>query len=197
MDAGVAAVVAAVIGLVGAVSGALVGGLAAARGARIGAERTAQATIEQVRAQELAQHQQWLRDERKRAASLLLEVYDRFAIAASTVTRMFDLEVEASSDIWNDYRRSMNDFRTAYFPVRLLGPPPVHQAARELWQAVEDHHDGIQEWADGILTASDETRSAWREREERQRIALGRLHSDFIDVVSSELQGEGTPEHIN
>lgn len=189
--------VAAVVGVVGAVGGALVGGLAAARGARIGAETTAQATIEQARTQEVAQHQQWLRDERKRAASLLLEVYDRFAIAASSVTRMFDLEVEASSDIWDGYKRSMNDFRAAYFPVRLLGPPPVHQAAREFWQGVEDHHDGIQEWADGIMTASDETRAVWREREQRQSIALGRLHSDFVDVVSGDLQGEEVPERTN
>jgi hypothetical protein len=68
------------------------GGLAAARGARTGAETTARATIERARTQERAQHDHWLRDERKRAAVLMLEAYDRFTIAASNVTRMFDLE---------------------------------------------------------------------------------------------------------
>lgn len=197
MDQGIAALVTAGVGLVGTIVGAVVGGIAATRGARIGAETTARATIEQARAQEEAQHQHWLRDERKRAASTLLEAYDHFTIAASNVTRMFDLEIPASSDIWTNYAESMSDIRKAYFPVRLLGPTRVHLAARELWQAIEDYHDGIQEWGDGITTASDETRAAWREREESRRMALGTLHSDLIDAASEALQGEPPPEHAN
>lgn len=165
------------------------GGVAAVRGARMGAETTARATIEQARTQERAQHDHWLRDERKRVAVLMLEAYDRFTIAASNVTRMFDLEIEASPDVWSTYKTSMNEIRGAYFPLRLLGPVRVHQTARELWQLIEQHHEGIQEWADGITTATDETRADWRSREEQQRYALGLAHSDLIDAVSETLQG--------
>lgn len=189
MDEGIVALVAAAVGLVGALGGAAMGGLAAVRGARIGAETTARATIEQARTQERAQHDHWLREERKRAAVLMLEVYDRFAIAASDVTRMFDLEIEASADVWSAYRSTMNEIRGAYFPLRLLGPAPVHLAAHELWQQVEQHREGLQEWADGIMTASDELRAEWRAREEQQRYALGRAHSKLIDAVSESLQG--------
>ncbi|MFF7096668.1 hypothetical protein ACFY9A_30390 [Streptomyces rubradiris] len=83
----------------------------------------------------------------------------------------------------------MNEIRGAYFPLRLLGPARVHQAARELWQLIELHYEGIQEWADGIMTATDETKAEWRSREEQQRYALGRAHSDLIDAVSESLQG--------
>ncbi|MFF8903361.1 hypothetical protein [Streptomyces olivaceoviridis] len=189
MDEGLVALVTAGVGLVGALGGAAMGGLAAVRGARIGAETTARATIEQARTQERAQRDHWLRDERKRAAVLMLEAYDRFTIAASNVTRMFDLEIEASSDVWSAHNASMNEIRGAYFPLRLLGPAPVHQAARELWQLIEQYHEGVQEWADGIMTATDETRVEWRAREEQQRYTLGRAHSDLIDAVSESLQG--------
>ncbi|WP_225831704.1 hypothetical protein [Streptomyces sp. NK08204] len=189
MDEGLVALVTAGIGLVGALGGAAMGGLAAVRGARMGAETTARATIEQARSQERAQHDHWLRDERKRAAVLMLEAYDRFTIAASQVTRMFDLEIEASADVWSAYNASMNEIRGAYFPLRLLGPARVHQAARELWQLIEEYHEGIQEWADGIMTATDETRAEWRAREEQQRYTLGHAHSDLIDAVSESLQG--------
>ncbi|MGW2553100.1 hypothetical protein [Streptomyces sp. NPDC001635] len=190
MDGGLVALVTAGVGLAGALGGAFIGGLAAIRGARIGAETTARATLEQVRTQERAQHDHWLRDERKRAAVLMLEAYDRFSIAASNVTRMFDLEIEASPDVWSAYNTSMNEIRGAYFPLRLLGPVHVHQAARELWQLIEQHHEGIEEWADGIMTATDEIRAEWRSREEQQRYALGRAHSDLIDAVSESLQGD-------
>jgi len=189
MDEGLVALVTAGVGLVGALGGAAMGGLAAVRGARMGAETTARATIEQARTQERAQHDHWLRDERKRAAVLMLEVYDRFTIAASNVTRMFDLEIEASPDVWSAYNTSMNEIRGAYFPLRLLGPARVHQGARELWQLIEQYNEGIQEWADGIMTATDETRAEWRAREEQQRYTLGRAHSDLIDAVSESLQG--------
>lgn len=165
------------------------GGLAAVRGARMGAETTARATIEQARTQERAQHDHWLRDERKRAAVLMLEAYDRFTIAASNVTRMFDLEIEASPDVWSAYNSSMNEIRRAYFPLRLLGPVRVHQAAREFWRLIEQYNEEIQEWADGITTATEETRAEWRSREEQQRYALGGAHSDLIDAVSASLQG--------
>ncbi|MFD4525011.1 hypothetical protein ACFWP7_14040 [Streptomyces sp. NPDC058470] len=197
MDEGLVALVAAGAGLVGALGGAAMGGLAAVRGARIGAETTARATIEQARTQERAQHDHWLRDERKRAAALMLEVYDRFTIAASNVTRMFDLEIEASTDAWSAYRTGVNEIRTAYFPLRLLGPARVHQAARDLWQLVEEYHEGIQEWADGIMTASDETRAGWRAREEQQRYAIGGAHSNLIDAVSESLQGNGVVSRPN
>ncbi|NEC89683.1 hypothetical protein [Streptomyces sp. SID12501] len=118
----------------------------------------------------------------------MLEAYDRFAIAASDGTRMFDLEIEASTDVWSAHNTSMNEIRRAYFP--LLGPARVHQAARELWQLIEQHHEGIQEWADGIMTATGETRAEWRAREEQQRYTLGRAHSDLIDAVSGSLQGD-------
>lgn len=157
----------------------------------MGAETTARATIEQARTQERAQHDHWLRDERKRAAVLMLEAYDGFTITASNVTRMFDLEIEASADVWQAYQASRNEIRRAYFPLRLLGPAQVHQAARELWQLIEDYHEEIQEWADGIMTASDETRARWRAREERQRHTLGRKHSALIDAVGQSLQGDG------
>ncbi|WP_427922160.1 hypothetical protein [Streptomyces sp. cg40] len=189
MDEGLVALVTAGVGLVGALGGAAMGGLAAVRGARLGAETTARATIEQVRTQERAQHDHWLRDERKRAAVLMLEAYDRFTIAASNVTRMFDLEIEASPDVWSAYNASMNEIRRAYFPLRLLGPARVHQAARGLWQLIEEYHEGIEEWADGIMTATDETRAGWGTREEQQRYTLGRAHSDLIDAVSESLQG--------
>ncbi|MFJ2833144.1 hypothetical protein ACIPC1_37325 [Streptomyces sp. NPDC087263] len=197
MDDGLVALVAAGAGLVGALGGAAMGGLAAVRGARIGAETTARATIEQARAQERAQHDHWLRDERKRAAVLMLEVYDRFTIAASNVTRMFDLEIEASADVWSAYHTSMNEIRTCYFPLRLLGPARVHQAARELWQLTEQYNEGIQEWADGIMTATDEIRAGWRAREEQQRYTLGRAHSDLIDAVSESLQGSDAVQRPN
>ncbi|GGO58046.1 hypothetical protein GCM10012287_55310 [Streptomyces daqingensis] len=180
------------VGLVGALGGAAMGGLAAVRGARMGAETTARATIEQARTQERAQHDHWLRDERKRAAVLMLEMYDRFTIAASNVTRMFDLEIEASADVWSAYCTSISEIRTAYFPLRLLGPARVHQAARELWQLIETYHEGIQEWADGIMTATDEIRSGWRARDEQQRYSLGRAHSDLIDAASESIRGDGT-----
>ncbi|MDH6626754.1 Sec-independent protein translocase protein TatA [Streptomyces sp. LBL] len=189
MDEGLVALVTAGVGLVGALGGAAMGGLAAVRGARMGAETTARATIEQARTQERAQHDHWLRDERKRAAVLMLEVYDRFTIAASDVTRMFDLEIEASTDVWSAYSSCMNEIRGAYFPLRLLGPARVHQAARQLWQLIEQYHEGIKEWADGIMTATEETRAEWRAREEQQRYTLGRVHSDLIDAVSESLQG--------
>ncbi|MFF4370420.1 hypothetical protein [Streptomyces sp. NPDC001594] len=189
MDEGLVAIVTAGVGLVGALSGAAMGGLAAVRGARIGAETTAHATIEQARTQGRTQHDHWLRDERKRAAVLMLEAYDRFAIAASSLTRMFDLEIEASPDVWNAYRASMNEIRKVYFPLRLLGPARVHQAARGLWQSIEQHHEGIEEWADGIVTATDETRAGWRVRVEQQRHTIGEAHSDLIDAVSESLQG--------
>ncbi|WP_143688234.1 hypothetical protein [Streptomyces sp. 3214.6] len=188
MDDGLVALVTAGVGLVGALGGAAMGGLAAVRGARMGAETTARATIEQARTQERAQHDHWLRDERKRAAVLMLEAYDKFTIAASNVTRMFDLQIEASPDVWSAYNLTMNEIRGAYFPLRLLGPIRVHQAARELWQLIEQYHEGIEEWADGIMTATDETRAEWRSREEQQRYALGRKHSDLIDAVSQSLQ---------
>ncbi|MFJ4434778.1 hypothetical protein [Streptomyces sp. NPDC088923] len=191
MDEGTVALVTAGVGLLGAIAGAAVGGLAAVRGARIGAETTARATVEQARTQERAQHDHWLRDERKRAAVLVLEAYDRFIMAASNVTRMFDLEVEASADIWSAYNSSVNEIRATYFPVRLLGPPQVHQAARELWQLIEDYNDEIHEWADGIMTATEETRAGWRAREERRRPALASAHSTLIDAVSASLQGSG------
>jgi hypothetical protein len=197
MGEGLVALVTAGVGLVGALGGAAMGGLAAVRGARIGAETTARATIEQARTQERAQHDQWLRDERKRAAVLILEAYDRFTIAASNVTRMFDLEIEASADIWSAHCASVNDIRAAYFPLRLLGPAHVHQAARELWQLIEEYHEGIQEWADGIMTATGETRAEWRAREEQQRYTLGRAHSQLIDLVSESLQGNGTVPRPN
>ncbi|MEV4873344.1 hypothetical protein [Streptomyces syringium] len=197
MGEGVVALVTAGVGLLGALGGAALGGLAAVRGARMGAETTARATIEQARTQERAQRDHWLRDERKRAAVLMLEAYDRFSIAASNVTRMFDLEIEASTDVWSAYGTSMNEIRGAYFPLRLLGPARVHQAARELWQLIEQHHEGIQEWADGIMTATDETRVEWRSREEQQRYALGRAHSDLIDAVSESLQSDAAVPRPN
>ncbi|MFJ6792210.1 hypothetical protein [Streptomyces angustmyceticus] len=189
MNEGLVALATAGVGLVGALGGAAMGGLAAVRGARMGAETTARATIEQARTQERAQHDHWLRDERKRAAVLMLEAYDRFTIAASNITRMFDLEIEASTDVWSAYKTSINEIRGAYFPLRLLGPTRVHQAARELWQSIEQHNEGIQEWADGIMTATDETRAEWRAREEQQRYTLARAHSDLIDAASESLQG--------
>ncbi|MGN5635196.1 hypothetical protein [Streptomyces sp. AC154] len=191
MGEGTMALVTAGVGLVGAIAGAAMGGLAAVRGARIGAETSARAAVDQARAQERAQHEHWLREERKRAAVLMLEVYDRFTIAASNLTRMFDLEIEASPDVWDAHHTSMNEIRTAYFPLRLLGPVRVHQAARALWQLIEEHNEGIQEWADGIMTASDETRAGWRSREEQQRYALGSAHSDLIDAASESVQGTG------
>ncbi|MCX4669960.1 hypothetical protein OG453_25275 [Streptomyces sp. NBC_01381] len=197
MDEGLVALVAAGVGLVGALGGAAMGGLAAVRGARMGAETTARATIEQARAQERAQRDHWLRDERKRAAVLMLEAYDEFTVAASNVTRMFDLEIEASAEVWGAHNTSLNKIRAAYFPLRLLGPARVHQAARELWQLIEEHHEGIQEWADGIMTATDEIRAGWRAREEQQRYALGRAHSDLIDAVSESLQGNGAVPRPN
>ncbi|MFJ5802539.1 hypothetical protein [Streptomyces decoyicus] len=197
MDEGLVALVTAGVGLVGALGGAAMGGLAAVRGARMGAETTARATIEQARTQERAQHDHWLRDERKRAAVLMLEVYDRFTIAASNVTRMFDLEIEASADVGSAYGTSINEVRGAYFPLRLLGPARVHQAARELWQLIEQHNEEIQEWADGIMTATDETRAEWRAREEQQRYTLGDAHSNLIDAVSESLQGNDAVPRLN
>ncbi|MEV8198788.1 hypothetical protein AB0Q90_16155 [Streptomyces sp. NPDC079141] len=197
MDEGLVALVTAGVGLVGALGGAALGGLAAVRGARMGAETTARATIEQARTQERAQHDHWLRDERKRAAVLMLEAYDRFTIAASNVTRMFDLKIEASADLWSAYNASMNEIRGAYFPLRLLGPTGVHQAARELWQLIENYNEGIQEWVDGIITATDETRAGWRAREEQQRHTLGGAHSDLIDAVSESLQSNGAVPRPN
>ncbi|MFE3552186.1 hypothetical protein ACFXN2_26380 [Streptomyces kronopolitis] len=111
MDEGLVALVTAGVGLVGALGGAAMGGLAAVRGARIGAETTARATIEQAQTQERAQHDHWLRNERKSAAVLMLEVYDWLTIAASNVTRMFDLEIEASADVWSAYGTSLNEVR--------------------------------------------------------------------------------------
>ncbi|MFJ6577825.1 hypothetical protein ACIQMY_17835 [Streptomyces sp. NPDC091368] len=101
---------------------------------------------------------------------------------------MFNLEIEASPDVWDAYRSCITEIRGAYFPLRLLGPARVHQAARELWQLIEQHHEGIQEWADGIMTATDETRAEWRTREEQQGYALGHAHRDLIDAVSESLQ---------
>ncbi|MET9465739.1 hypothetical protein ABZY44_13210 [Streptomyces sp. NPDC006544] len=197
MDEGLVAIVTAGVGLVGGLGGAAMGGLAAVRGARMGAETTARATIEQARAQERAQHDHWLRDERKRAAVLMLEAYDRFTIAASNVTRMFDLEIEASPDVWAAYATSMNEIRRAYFPLRLVGPARVHQAARVLWQLIEEYNEGIKEWADGIVTATDETRVGWQAREEQQRPALGRAHSDLINAASESLQGNDSAPRPN
>lgn len=197
MDEGLVAIVTAAVGLVGGLGGAAMGGLAAVRGARMGAETTARATLEQALAQERAQHEHWLRDERKRAAVLMFEAYDGFIIAASGITRMFNMEVEASSAISNTYNASVNGIRSAYFPLRLLGPAPVHQAARELWQLIEDYNEGIQEWAQGIVTATDETRAGWRAREGQQRPALARAHSDLVDAVSESLQGMGSATRLN
>ncbi|MFD5655190.1 hypothetical protein [Streptomyces sp. NPDC127039] len=189
MDEGLVALVTAGVGLVGALGGAAMGGLAAVRGARMGAETTARATIEQARTQERAQHGYWLRNERKRAAVLMLEAYDGFTLAASDVTRMFDLEIEASTDVWSAYGSSVNEIRRAYFPLRLLRPARVHQASRELWQLIEQYHAAIEEWARGIMTATNEVRAEWRAREEQQRYTLGRAHSDLLDAVSDSLQG--------
>ncbi|MFI2030804.1 hypothetical protein [Streptomyces buecherae] len=197
MDDGLVTLVTAGVGLVGALAGAAMGGLAAIRGARVGAETNARATMEQARTQERAQRDHWLRDERKRVAVFMLEAYDRFTIAASDVTRMFDLEIEASADVWSAYNVSVTEMRGAYFPLRLLGPARVHQAALELWQLVEQHHEGIREWADGIMTGTDETRAEWRTREEQQRYALGRAHSDLIDGVSDSLQGNVAVPRLN
>lgn len=127
----------------------------------------------------------------------MLEAYDRFTIAASSVMRMFDLEIEASPDIWNAYRTSVNEIRRAYFPLRLLGPAPVHQAARELWQSIEQYHEGVEEWCDGIMTATDETRAGWRVRGEQQTHSLARAHSDLIDAVSESLQGNDSVPRRN
>ncbi|MGW2087002.1 hypothetical protein [Streptomyces sp. NPDC001880] len=183
MDQGLVALITAGVGLVGAISGAAVGGIAAARGARLGAETTARATARQVHDQAAINHDHWLRGQRLESCRALLAAYDRYAIAASNISRALEGESPASGEMGNAIGQAVSDIRNTYFQLRLLVSEDVLQPARALRLQVEDHKECLDRWLDAFLATDSQRVGAEQADEERLREQLGHFHGELVEAA--------------
>ncbi|MEU6166249.1 hypothetical protein [Streptomyces tanashiensis] len=185
MDQELVALITAGVGLVGAIGGAAIGGLAAARGARLGAETTARATTRQVHDQGTINHEHWLRGQRLESCRALLSAYDKYAIAASNVSRALEGETQASAEMGLALGQAVSDVRNAYFHVRLLVPEEVLQPARSLRLQVEDHNECLGRWLDAFTAMNGQGAATEQADEERRREQLGHAHDALVEAARS------------
>ncbi|WP_328620971.1 hypothetical protein [Streptomyces sp. NBC_00354] len=187
MDEGLVALITAGVGLVGGLSGAAIGGRAAVRGARLGAETTARATARQVHDQGTINHEHWLRGQRLESCRALLAAYDKYAIAASNISRALEGETQASREMGLAIGQGVSDIRNAYFQVRLLVSEDVLQPARNLRLHVEDHKECLDRWMDAFLAMDVQRVASEQADEERLREQLGHLHNALVEAARLEV----------
>ncbi|MFF4422288.1 hypothetical protein ACFY04_16145 [Streptomyces sp. NPDC001549] len=183
MDEGLVALITAGVGLLGGISGAAIGGRAAVRGARLGAETTARATARQVHDQATINHEHWLRGQRLDSCRALLAAYDRYAIAASAITRALEGETRASGEMRVAIGQAVSDIRNSYFQVRLLVSEDILQPARALRLQVEDHNECLDRWLDAFLAMDGQRMAAEQAEEDRLCTQLGHLHGELVEAA--------------
>ncbi|MFF2403422.1 hypothetical protein ACWCY1_02925 [Streptomyces goshikiensis] len=183
MDEGLVALITAGVGLIGGISGAAIGGRAAVRGTHLGAETAARATARQVHDQGMINHEHWLRGQRLESCRALLAAYDRYAIAASDISRALETQSQPSREMWSTIGQAVSDIRNSYFQVRLLVSEDLLQPTRDLRLHVEDHKECLDRWADALLTEDGERAAAEEAEEERRCKQLGDLHGDLVEAA--------------
>lgn len=194
MDQGIVALATAGVGLIGAIGGAAIGGLAAARGARIGAETAARATARQVQDQAAAEHLHWLRERRLEACRDYLALYDEYARAAGTYSRLLDGDQGSigASELGN-MGPATSALLKAYFQIRLLGPDALRQAALQIQRVQQDHFDAMLEWRSAFLAEDDQAVTETRARQEALRSQLVEAHDAFLTAVNRSIAAVAEP----
>lgn len=151
MDQGLAGLLAGIAGLIG--TG--VGGLATAYGARIGADKTLEAAHAQVEAQSDAEHDHWVREQRRQACSDIVDAYGTFMLSLNRVTdQVWDRVQPTDSDL----EAVKNDARNFYLAgerLSLWGPDELVARFRPIRTAVEDLHSLAFDSCDVVASADE------------------------------------------
>ncbi|MET9759808.1 hypothetical protein ABZ016_12220 [Streptomyces sp. NPDC006372] len=146
MDQGLAGLLAGIAGLIG--TG--VGGLATAYGARLGAAKTLEAAHAQVEAQSGAEHEHWVREQRRQACSDILDAYGTFMLSFNRVTDSVWGHVQPADSDFEAVKDDARNFYLAGERLGLWGPDelvarfsPIRGAVEELQSLAFDSYDVV------------------------------------------------------
>ncbi|WP_093663271.1 hypothetical protein [Streptomyces radiopugnans] len=176
MDQGDAAVWAAGIAAVAAVSGAAVGGLLTSRALR-----------RQVRDQGDVEHQHWLRQERQKACTAVIDSYEAFSRVMVDCAAVVRRGAHRGADLMNRVQETYVVSANACMHLVPLGPEPLVEASKRLHRAIGAAARSMAAWDEAHREPS---RS--REREtadfEAAFAGLNPAYNRFMDQVGHVLQ---------
>ncbi|MFF9808639.1 hypothetical protein ACF1G5_26600 [Streptomyces coeruleorubidus] len=176
MDQGVAAAFAGVAGLVGAV----VGGFVTAYGARVGAQKSLEAVSLQVQHQSAAEHNKWVRDQRRQAYTLLLEAYLQYGKSVAACGRFIEKHAEVPTEVMKKCSDDTDALVAVSGHVDLWGPQELTTSAETLTGAAHDLLLVVEEWPDIHATQDASVMRSHTERIEELVEALG---SQYLELV--------------
>lgn len=179
MDQGIAAAFAGIAGLVGAA----IGGLATAYGARIGAHKSLEAVMLQVHQQSRAEHDHWLRDQRRQACVDFIDAFVAFARSVSDCGGYTATSQNIPSEVLDGALRDLQELIIRREHLTLWGPPELVDLARRTTEAATTLRSEVGGWHEIRASRSADRIAEYRERVDAHMDTLGQSRAAFTDAA--------------